>query len=175
MLDQDLTHANDHPSTLDRVWAATRPLELSTEEFDRIWVDVQQAYDRPSTLTMTAPARARSGAGVGSSRRALAWGSLFLAQAAAVFIAVLMLPRPVGPEGEKSLLVSSAIPEKTPKVARFEVEVETDSTLVMIQLGDGTVELLRLKQDESTAMPFNGDVLADNHNDALNHWETLAR
>jgi hypothetical protein len=168
MLDQDLTHANDHPSTLDRVWAATRPAELSTEEFDRIWVDVQQAYDRPSTLPMTAPARA------GSSRRALAWGSLFLAQAAAVFLAVCLLPRPVGPEGEKPPLVQVDNLKNTPKIASRDVEVETDEIMVFIQHGDGTVELVRLKQrEEGPAYAFNDAVPLDN--DLLNHMESLAR
>src|SRR5947209_9041331 len=74
-IDRDMTGPDDTTPTLDRAWAATRPPELSADAFDRIWSDVQRAYDdRPASLPMV-PVRAR--------RRAVGLVALGLAQLAA--------------------------------------------------------------------------------------------
>ncbi len=147
--------------TLDRVWAATRPPELSGDEFDRIWAGIQQAYDRPNVLPMIVSPRAEW------SRRALGWVPFGLANAAAILLAAWVLNRPV-----VDLRPVVAQQPNPPASASTKFDLEPYETLV-IQIDGDVVRDRRDKADENLSLAFN-DVPTNNQNDALNHWEALS-
>jgi hypothetical protein len=170
-IDRDMTGPDDATPTLDRAWAATRPPELSVDAFDRIWADVQRAYDdRPASLPM-APVRAR--------RRAVGLVALGLAQlAAAGLIAAWAWYRPGGAvapgHGDGVVKVDPAKPAVPVVVVRL--DVEADETLI-IELRDG-----RATEDRRPApLAAAGDSLAvldlpeRTPSDMLGYLETLSR
>ncbi len=171
-IDRDTTGPDETTPTLDRVWTATRPRELSADEFDRVWADVQRAYDdRPASLPMT-PVRAR--------RRAVGLAALGLAQvAAAALIAAWVWNRPgaaVAPgPGDGVVHVDAARPAGPPVVVA-RLDVEADETLI-IELGDG-----RASEDRRPApLAAAGGSLAmldlpeHTPSDMLGYLETLSR
>lgn len=129
-IDRDITG----PDLLDRAWAATRPAELSTEEFDRIWADVQRAYESgPAILAMPA-----------ARRRTIALVAFGLMQAAAVLVVAWALNRPATPpeQGVPVEVVrvdpdshSAPGPKSAPVVFALN-DVEPGETLI-IHLGGG--------------------------------------
>ncbi len=156
--------------TLDRAWAATRPPELSADAFDRIWSDVQRAYDdRPASLPMTRPDRAR--------RRAVTLVALGLAQlAAAGLIAAWAWNRPgaaVAP-GDGIAKVEPARPAGPVVVARL--DVEADETLI-IELGDGraSADLRPAPLSAAGGSLALLDLPEHTSSDMLGYLETLSR
>ena len=135
-IDHEMTGPGDRASTLDRAWVATRPAELSAEEFDRIWAEVQRAYEaRPATLAMPAAPASR--------RRSIALVAFGLMQAAAVLVAAWALNRPAAPTsdrvapGEVVRVVPETGTETAPSPVVFALnDVEPDVTLI-IHMGDG--------------------------------------
>lgn len=169
-IDRDRIGPDDTTPTLDRAWAATRPPELSAGAFDRIWADVQRAYDdRPATLPMT-PARAR--------RRAVGLAVLGLAQvAAAALIAAWVWNRPdgaVAPGPGDGVVHRDVARPGGPPVVVARLDVEADETLI-IELGDG-----RASEDRRPAPAASGslallDLPDHTPSDMLNYLETLSR
>ena len=162
-IDRNLTEPDDPTPALDRAWAATRPAELRADDFDRIWAEVQRAYDaRPAILAMPRPAR---------SRRAIALAAMGLAQAAAVLVAVWVLNRPAAVD-QPVVRVDPPVPKAPVVVARQ--EVEADETLIL-HLDDGRVTELR-----QPASPAASDSLAlldlpaHNPSDMLGYLESLS-
>jgi len=155
--------------TLERVWAATRPPELSGDDFDRIWADVQRAYDeRSAVLPMVAGSSSRR---AGWPGRALAWVPFGLANAAAVLIAVSALTGPA--RDNRPDLAMSSPPTAVPVVVSPKFDLEPFETLV-IQIDGDVVKNRRDKAaDESLSLALN-DLPAVNQNDTLNHWEALS-
>jgi hypothetical protein len=173
-IDRDATGPDDTAPTLDRVWAATRPPELSADAFDRIWAEVQRAYDdRPASLPMTpaAPVRAR--------RRAVVLVALGLAQlAAAGLIAAWAWYRPggaVAPGRVDGIVNDAPRPVGLPVVV-VRLDVEADETLI-IELGDGRASADR----RPTPLTAAGGSLAlldlpeHTSSDMLGYLETLSR
>ncbi|HEY2159420.1 MAG TPA: hypothetical protein VGH33_27590 [Isosphaeraceae bacterium] len=162
-----MTSPDDTTPTLDRVWAATRPPELSADAFDRIWADVQRAYDdRPASLPMTRPVRAR--------RRAVVLVALGLAQlAAAGLIAAWAWNRP-GVPGDGVVKVEPAKQSGPVVVARL--DVEADETLI-IELGDGRASADRRPAPLGAAEGSLAllDLPEHTSSDMLNYLETLSR
>ena len=71
---------------LDRIWEATRPLGPSMDAMDDLWARAARELDglkSPATLKLAAPGRARR------PRRAMV--ALFVAQAAAILVAALIV------------------------------------------------------------------------------------
>ena len=163
MQDRVPNDRKDDGSTLilDRVWAATRPSELSEDEFDRIWADIQQSYDRPSVLPMIVSPRAEW------SKQALRWVPFGLANAAAILLAAWVLNRPV--VDLRPLVAQQPNP---PTSASTKFDLEPYETLVIHIDGD-VVRDRRDKADENVSFAFN-DVPTNNQHDALNHWEALS-
>lgn len=164
-----LTENHDRSlSTLERVWAATRPVELSSDEFDQIWADVQQAYDCPTVLAMPPSARLK---------HAIAWLPFLLANAAAIFIAAWVMNRPVEPSrgapGPQTVQTNPTLDAASSVIAHSSTfELEPYETLV-IQIDGKVVQERRDQSEESPLLALN-DVQANNQNDTLNHWETLS-
>jgi hypothetical protein len=131
-IDRNLTEPNDRTPALERIWAATRPADLRADEFDRIWAEVQRAYDaRPLVLAMPRPAR---------SRRTIALVAMGLAQAAAVLVAVWVLNRPSAVDRP---VVRVDPPQAKAPVVVARQEVEADETLILHLEGGRVTELRR--------------------------------
>ena len=124
-IDRDLGESNDRTPALDRIWAATRPAELRADDFDRIWAEVQRAYDaRPAVLAMSRADR---------SRRSIALVAFGLLQAAAVLVVAWALNRPVVTDRPPVVRGTILVPP-TLKIASVEVaqrDVEADETLIL--------------------------------------------
>jgi hypothetical protein len=163
--------AGDDPvaaPTLERVWAATRPPELSGDDFDRIWADVQRAYDeRSAVLPMAVASSSRR---VGWPGRALAWVPFGLANAAAILVAVSLMN---GPRDDRPRVAELESVSVAPVAASPKFDLEPFETLV-IQIDGNVVKDRRDKAvDESLSLALN-DLPAVNQNDTLNHWEALS-
>ncbi len=156
MTNQEILANIDRPSTLDCVWAATRPDDLSDGEFDAIWVEVQRACDQPPTLKFD-PTRPSSG-----RRRLIVLVSLGLAQAAAV-MAAFILTRP-------EIVPIPALVQTALKVNDLKIDVDE---LVVVLIVGTHVDTLRTQSDPGPTLAFV-DVPTINPNDQLNHWEALA-
>jgi hypothetical protein len=177
-IDHEMTGRDDATPLLDRVWAATRPPELSGDDFDRIWTDVQTAYDaRPAVLSMTA-------AVPGRPRRKVALAVLGLAQlAAAALVAAWVLNRPgaaVAPGPGEDVVkvpppaVRPAEPTRRPPVALARYDVEADEILI-IELGDGPASEERRPGRESSQSLAMLDLPEKTPSDMLGYWETMSR
>jgi hypothetical protein len=172
-IDRDATGPGD-ASRLDRAWAATRPPELSAEAFDRIWADIQAAYDdRPAALAMTAPTPGRS------RRGRMTLVALGLAQlAAAALIAAWALNRPdVGvadaPVPRITRVDATKDLARPPQVvARHEVEADE---MLIIELGDGRAVEERRPAPETISSLAMLDLPESTPSDLLGHLEALSR
>lgn len=151
------------PPALDRAWAATRPPELSADAFDRIWAEVQRAYEsRPPVLSLP-PA----------SRRRPTVVLLALAAAAALIVAWAM-HRPLVTERPEVVRHDPRPAVKAPiVVARH--DVEADETLILDIDGSRTTE-----RREPAPAPAASDSLAmldmppHMPGDVLGLWESLS-
>jgi hypothetical protein len=168
--DRDMSDANQHDTILDRAWAATRPPDLSTAEADRIWAEVLQACDQPSTLTMDSPNASRS-------RRltALALVGFALAQAAAIVLAVFLTVRP-DPKHPIQLAQVDSTPAKQAAVlelTRLDVE-PYEMIMVSIDAQGSVVGEKRTKPGDPGSSLAYGNVLTNNGSDLLGHMEFLS-
>ena len=157
----ETTYDDRAASALDRVWAATRPPDLSSRAFDRIWADVQAAVDRPVAIAFDAAKRSAA-----TRRRIRIWGLIGLAQAASILAAI----------GVRSTFVDRPPPPVRVQAERSVVDhlkVDPDETLV-IQIGDTGVDYRVLKTEESPALAFNVNVETGNSYEMLSQWETLS-
>lgn len=150
------------PPTLDRVWAATRPADLTGDEFDRIWAEVTRSRDRGRgrpTLLPFAPSR----------RRALTIASLGLAQVAAV-VAVAFVVMRRDPDVTR---VGPPVASRVAPVKVHDLKVESDE-VVMVMLAEGRVDYRRTQADSGADLALL-DVPAVNPVDQLNQWEAMAQ
>ena len=168
-IDRDRTGPDDGPSSLDRAWTATRPADLSAEAFDRIWAEVQLAYEiRPATLAMPSAPAIR--------RRTIALVAFGLAQAAAVLVAVWAFNRPSAPtERSVPVEVVRTAPEPAPVVFALN-DVEADETLI-IHMGGGdgpTIAEFRRPPEANPSLAML-DLPEHTPSDMLGHLEALSR
>jgi hypothetical protein len=167
--DRDMSDANQNDTILDRAWAATRPPDLSTAEADRIWAEVLQACDQPSTLTMDSPNASRS-------RRltALALVGFALAQAAAIVLAVFLTVRP-DPKHPRQLAQGGSEPAKVAVLELTRLDVEPyEMIMVSIDAQGSVIDEKRNKPSDPGSTLAYGNVLANNGSDLLGHMEFLS-
>jgi len=156
--------------TLDRVWAATRPADLTGDEFDRIWAEVSRARDRDQGRPTLLPFAPR--------RRALVIAALGLAQVAAVaaFALFMLKPNPDPAPLTPGLVTQAAL--TTALTTLHDVKVETDEVLMVMIAVEGQVDYRRTQVDAVADSGTNLallDVPSVNPNDQLNQWEALAQ
>jgi hypothetical protein len=134
---------------LDRLWEATRPPELSTAAWDRLWANVSESLDRPRVATPLAPAPALV---VSRPWRRSAAVAFVLAQAAAILVCFGLAWRhsPTGRQPQPMTVATRVAPAEvgdsaaaSPSTAEAQlselvVDVSTDQT-VLISLDDRTV------------------------------------
>jgi hypothetical protein len=177
-IDRDTTEPDDATPLLDRAWAATRPPELSGDDFDWIWVEVQAAYDaRPVALAMTGAVPARP-------RRRMVLVALGLAQlAAAALVVAWVLNRPgadVAPgPGEDVVKIPPPViqpiePVRRPLVALARLDIEADEIFI-IELGDGPASEERRPGPASSQSLAMLDLPEKTSSDMLGYLETLSR
>lgn len=171
-IDHEMTGPDGLTPSLDRAWAATRPIELSAEEFDRIWAEVRRAYEaRPATLAMPAAPAIR--------RRTIALVAFGLASAAAVLVAVWAPDRPGAPTADRAAPVEvvRAIPGPGPAPVAFALnDVGPDETLI-IHMGGGdgpTIAEFRRPPEASPSLAML-DLPEHTPSDMLGHLEALSR
>jgi hypothetical protein len=170
-IDRERTGPDDRTQSLDRAWAATRPVELSAEAFDRIWAEVRRAYEaRPTTLAMPPAPAIR--------RRTIALVAFGLAQAAAVLVAVWALNRPSAPtERAVPVEVVRGLPILTTATVVFALnDVEADETLILhMGGGDGpTIAEFRRPPEANPSLAML-DLPEHTPSDMLGHLEALSR
>jgi hypothetical protein len=148
---------NDRSETLlDRVWDATRPADLSETAFEQIWSQAQELHDDPSILPVHS---------AGRPGRLWALVPLALAAAAAIFMAVTGVLRPIEPT--QPVLVAK--PQAQPVLVSTPFDLEPHETLV-IEINGNIVLDHRLEPDVKTAVALN-DIPANNAADVLNWME----
>jgi hypothetical protein len=165
-IDPDADGLDDRTPALDRAWAATRPAELSADEFERIWAEVRRAYDEgPATLTLAAPpARAR---------RRLALVAFGLAQlAAGLLVAAWLLNRT--DDGGGPVVRDDPAPAARPAMAVARHDIDVDETLI-IRIVGGTTSADRRPAPEAIPTLAMNDLPSTTPSDVLGFMEAQSR
>jgi hypothetical protein len=130
----------DRAARFDRLWGVTRPAEPTSETWDTVWAQVASAVDKKE-FTVHSSSHYGSAAKIENSpvpsgrspgfrgRRLMAIGSLGIAQAAAVFVAVFLSWPPSAKSPRREVGDTSVAPSV----------VTTDSNVRV--LTDGVVEI----------------------------------
>lgn len=148
---------------LDRIWAATRPVEPSMEALDALWARASVELDgieakAPSTLKFVRPARSR--------RR---WAVVALvAQAAAILVAALVLldrdrTRPQGVIAQKTPSKPDAV---EPDLLAFEVGSD-EVSVVRIDKANG----IRVEKDDLSYLYNSHSLPVGTPHDEVNAME----
>ena len=143
----------DRAAQFERLWEATRPAEPTGEMWDTVWTQVARAVDQSTPVeqkafTLRTSSRNGSAARTEKSpvltglspglrtRRLMAIGSLGIAQAAAIFIAVSLSWQPAAKSpqplvGDTSVARSVVETDSNPMVSTDGIEIEEGRLIVI--------------------------------------------
>ena len=157
---------------LARAWNATRPAELSSAEFDRLWAGASLAADRQSPPTLAIPPRSPAWSRTGPGRAAFG-----LARAAAIVLLVWLVARP-GRRDPVPAVDPSARGLDLASRAPAEYKVDPDETL-MISIDaaglEGDPRRLRPDTDAGAGpLAFSDALPAHNQYEVLGLLESLS-
>lgn len=148
-------------SVLDRVWAATKPRDLSDDAFDQIWANVQGAVDSPAPPVL--PMR---------FAKLAVFIPAGLAAAAAIFVAAFLATRPVDNQNPM-LAQNTPVATITEPIISSPFDLEPYETLV-IEIDGNTVQDRRLEPMIKGTLAL-ADIPTHNATDVLSVMESQAQ
>jgi hypothetical protein len=156
----------DRAARFDRLWEATRPAEPTGEIWDTVWAHVASAVDKKA-FTVHSPSLNGSAAKIEYSpvpsgrspgfraKRLMAIGSLGIAQAAAVFLAVFLswppsAPSPQREVGDRNMTPSFATADSNVMVSMDGVIEIEEGQRVVIRIEGPAARVVVLTPERTT-------------------------
>jgi hypothetical protein len=186
----------DRAARFDRLWEATRPAEPNGEMWDAVWAQVDRAVDEstpaeekaftlhPSSLNGSAAKTEKSPAPKGRSSgfragRLMAIGSLGIAQAAAIFLAVSLSWQPPARSPEPQVGDTRVAPSfvatdsKTTVSTNGVVEIEEGQQIV-IRIEGPAARVVDLRPEGISYNIFSEPLYNDDWYELFNKMEAIA-